>query len=53
MNSKSPEIFGDIVFDNSDKSKGLQLINYLRDMRQQDQTINWIYHHHTNHIYNI
>ena len=44
MNSKSPEIFGDIVFDNSDKSKGLQLINYLRDMRQQDQTINWIYH---------
>ena len=44
MNSKSPEIFGDIVFDNSDKSKGLQLINYLRDMRQQDQTINWTYH---------
>ena len=44
MNNKSPEIFGDIIFDNSDKSKGLQLINYLRDMRQQDQTINWTYH---------
>jgi hypothetical protein len=44
MVSQSPEIFGDIVFDKSDKSKGLQLINYLRDMRQQDQTISWIYH---------
>ena len=44
MNSKSPVIFGDIVYDNSDKSKGLQLINYLRDMRQQDQAINWTYH---------